>query len=69
MRDKAINISKNLKYDGYQHGLASMVPKFFDKKTSSRTVKNENISEKELAEKLNKPIIKNSRKENYNQLL
>ena len=31
LRDKAFNIAKNLKYDGYQRGLASMVYKFFDK--------------------------------------
>ena len=30
--DKAFNIAKNLKYDGYQRGLASMIDKFFDKK-------------------------------------
>ena len=28
-RDKAFNIAKNPKYDGYQRGLASMVYKFF----------------------------------------
>ena len=32
LRDKAFNIAKNPKYDGYQRGLASMVHKFFDKK-------------------------------------
>ena len=32
LRDKAFNIAKNPKYDGYQKGLASMVYKFFDKK-------------------------------------
>ena len=32
LRDKAFNIAKNPKYDGYQHGLASMVYKFCDKK-------------------------------------
>ena len=32
LRDKAFNIAKNLRYDGYQRGLASMVYKFFDKK-------------------------------------
>ena len=32
---KAFNISKNLKYDGHQRGLASMVYKFFDKKSFS----------------------------------
>ena len=31
-RDKAFNIAKNPKYDGYQRRLASMVYKFFDKK-------------------------------------
>ena len=31
---------------------------FFDKKTSGGTVKNENISNKELAEELHKTIIK-----------
>ena len=31
---------------------------FFDKKTSGGTVKNENISNKELAEELHKPIIR-----------
>ena len=32
-RDKAFNIAKNPKYEGYQRGLASMVYKLFDKKT------------------------------------
>ena len=32
LRDKAFNIAKNSKYDGYQRGLAPMVFKFFDKK-------------------------------------
>ena len=32
LSDKAFNIAKNLKYDGYQRGLASVVYKFFDKK-------------------------------------
>ena len=31
-RDKAFNIAKNPKYDEYQHKLASMVYKIFDKK-------------------------------------
>ena len=34
LRDKAFNIAKNPKYDGYQKGLASMVYKFFDKKSA-----------------------------------
>ena len=32
LRNKAFNIAKNPKYDGYQGGLASMVYKFIDKK-------------------------------------
>ena len=35
LRDKIFNIAKNLKYDGYQRGLASMVYKFFDKMSAS----------------------------------
>ena len=34
LRDKAFEIAKNPKYDGYQRGLASVVYKFFDKKSS-----------------------------------
>ena len=33
LRDKAFNIAKNLKYDGYQRELPSMIYKFFDKST------------------------------------
>ena len=39
--DKALNIAKNPKYDGYQRLLASMVYKFFDKNTSGGGIKNE----------------------------
>ena len=35
LRDKAFNIAKNPKYDGYQRELASMVYKFFDKRSAS----------------------------------
>ena len=35
LRDKASSIAENLKYDGYQRGLTSMVYKCFDKKTLS----------------------------------
>ena len=43
--DKAININKNAKYDGYQIDLVSMVFMIFQK-NSGGTVKNENISDK-----------------------
>ena len=32
LRDKAFNIAKGPKYDGYERGLASMVYNFFDEK-------------------------------------
>ena len=41
LRDKAFNNAKNPKYDGYQSGLASMVYKCFDKKTSGGGVNKE----------------------------
>ena len=67
--DKAFNIAKNPKYEIYQGGLASMVNKFFDKKKSSGSgIKNENNSNKELAQKLHKPINRKFKKM-YNHLL
>ena len=62
LRDKAFNIAKNTKYDGYRRGLGLMVYKVFDKKTSGRGIKNEIISNKELAEVLHKPTVKTLRK-------
>ena len=61
--DKAFNIVKNLKNDANQSGLASIVYNFFDKKTFNTNkgvgiyfgVVSEN---EELAEELNKPIIR-----------
>ena len=38
LRDKASNIAKNPKYDEYQRVLASMVYKFFDKKSTGSGV-------------------------------
>ena len=35
LHNKAFNIAKNPKYDGYQRGFASKVYKFFDKKSTS----------------------------------
>ena len=65
MHDKAFDIAKNPKYDGYQKGLATMVYKFFGKitfatrarseslatqnKFAGGTIKNENMSYKKLA--------------------
>ena len=61
--DKAFNVAKNPKYDGYQRGLASMVYKFFEKKfavvnTLGGAIKLEIMPNQQLAEELNKPTIK-----------
>ena len=66
---KAFNIAKNPKYDGYQRGLASMVYRFFDKKTSGGAIKNENMSNKELAEEMHNQLLENLIKEKYTYLL
>ena len=74
LRDKAFNIAKNPKYDGYQRGLASMVYKFFDKKSAGSGVNmhaNNKIKQNQcpsdlathqLAEELHKPIIRKFKK-------
>ena len=59
---KAFNIAKNPKYGRYQCDLASMVYKFCDKRTSDSGTKNKNISNKELAEELHKPIVRKLKK-------
>ena len=57
-RNKAFNIAKNPKYDGYKRGLASMVYKFFDKKTQGSGANNEIKQNEQLTEGLHKPIIR-----------
>ena len=61
LRDKAFKIASDQKYDGYQRGLASMVYKFFDKKSQGSGLSNnkENI---QLPIELHKPIIRKFRK-------
>ena len=41
LKDKALKIASDAKYDGYQRGLASMVYKFFDKKSKGSGIINE----------------------------
>ena len=47
LRDKPFNIGKNPKHDGYQRRLASVVYKFFDKK--STWLSNKSVSESGVA--------------------
>ena len=60
LKDKAYDIASNPKYDGYQRGLAGMVYKFFDKKStgSGITRNTTNSSSSILADELHKPIIR-----------
>ena len=58
LRNKAFKTAKNLKYDGYQRVLASMIYKSFDKKSSGGAVKSEIMSYQELPEELHKAIIR-----------
>ena len=60
LRDKAFKIASDPKYDGYQRGLASMVYKFFDKKSKGSGITNE--FNYQLANELHKPIIKKFKK-------
>ena len=60
--NKAFSLVKNRKHDQYQRGLASMVYKFSDEKTSGGAIKNENMSNKELEEELHKAVIKKVKK-------
>ena len=64
LRDKAFNMAKHPKYGGYQTDLALIVYRFCDEKISGRGIKNENISNKELAKKLHKQLIRKLKKRN-----
>ena len=62
LRDKAYDIASNPEYDGYQRGLANMVYKFFDKKSTGSDFKKLKNTTKPsssiLADELHKPVIK-----------
>ena len=71
LKNKAFNIAKDPKYDGHQRVLASMVYKFFDKKSASLadlSTKGSGVNTKlapqnqQLAEELHKPIIRKFKK-------
>ena len=73
LKNKAFDIAKEPKYDGYQRGLASMVYKFFDSKVASLDKKSVGSGAKrvntkitpqneQLAEELHKPIIRKFKK-------
>ena len=62
LRNKAYNIASNPKYDGYHRGLASVVYKFFDKKSVGSGINTIKSSSSILADEFHEPIIKNFEK-------
>ena len=69
LKDKAYDIASNPEYDGYQRGLASMVYKFFDKKSMGSGIKKDTIKSSSLersslilADELHKTVIKKCNK-------
>ena len=60
LRHKAFKIASDPKYDGYQRGIASMVCKFFNKRSNRSGIVNE--PNYRLGNKLHKPIIQKFKK-------
>ena len=69
LRDKAFNIAKNPKYDGYQRGLASMVYNFFDKKSAGSGVNMHTNNERplDLLRNYTNQLLENLKKEQFIQ--
>ena len=62
LKAQAFAIASNLKHDGYQRGLASMVYKFFDKKSKAAGTENKIKENQQSVNELSKPIIGKFRK-------
>ena len=56
LREKAFNIAKNPKYDGYQRGITSMFHKIFDKKSTGSSINIPLKFSEQLAKELHKLI-------------
>ena len=76
LRNKAFNIAKDPKYDGYQRRLDSMVYKFFDKKSASlsdKSTEGSGVNNKIILQIRQKnfinSLLKKLRKERYTQHL
>ena len=65
LKNKALKIASNPKYNGYERGLASMIYKFFDKISKGSCLKENQgnfLQNSQLANELHKPIIGNFKK-------
>ena len=61
-KDKAFEIANNPKYYGHQRGLASIVYKLFDKKSTGTSIKSEIKENQQFANELHKPVIRKFKK-------
>ena len=62
LKGKAFEVANNPEYDGYQRGLASMVYRFFGKKSKGTGIKNEINENQQLVNELHNPIIRKFKK-------
>ena len=62
LKDKAYDIASNPEYDGYQRGLASMVYKSFDKKSTGSGINTTKPGSSILADELHKSVIRKFKK-------
>ena len=70
LRNKLFKIASNRKYHGYERGLASMVYKFFDKKSALRNKSSgRGIANEPNYQLANKLIIRKFKKEKFAHLL
>ena len=73
LKNRAFNIPKDPKYDGYQRGLASMIYQCFDKNSAGSGAKHVNTKitpqNQQLAEELINLSLENLKKERYTQHL
>ena len=69
LRDKASDVAKNLKYDVYQHGLTSVVWRFFQEKYAThewKWINSDAVSDnQQLAKELHNPIIRKNKRLKY----
>ena len=67
LKDKTFQIASDPNYDGYQRGLASVVYKFFDKKSSGSGIANESIINQQI--NFINQLLENLKKEKFNHRL
>ena len=67
LKDKVFKIARDPNYDGYQRGLASIVYKFFYKKSKGSGIVNE--PNYQLANELHKPIMRKFKKRKVSSFL